>query len=573
MIPIARRMNGNASWASASVMIILSVQPPRNPASNPSEAPRSPPTTTAAKPTSRDTRAPKITRERTSRPRWSVPSRWALPSAPANVGAESRPRSDWRMGSAGAITGAASAARIKSATNTAPPTARPRVRRARLAGACSARADARIEEAIDQVDAEVDHDEEHGGDEHGALHDGVVAVVDRLDGEPADTRPREDRLGDDGAAEQGTELQPGDRDDRHRRVLQGVLDDHEHFRDALGAGGADVVRAQHLEHRGAREPRDRRHREGAERQRGQHQALPALATRRRQQTEVERDDQDQEDPDEEGRRRLADEGERHRRLIDGGVSFHGRDDPDGQGDQQRQGERGEAELEGRGQIVEDHSGGRLAEMDGLAKIPVHDVAEEDRVLHGERAVQAELGADAGKLALRRVGRQQERHRIARQPHDHEDDGRDEPESDRRAEEPRGEKGKEPAHGPWGGASRAPPRATGLRAAELEIEATDLELLERIRRPLHVLLKAVVLVRLDYRDPREIFEKELRHFLVRVGAELLVDRKARGAAQLVELRVPPVVLRTARTEEPPHHAVGITQGRGGIRPPEPLEALL
>ncbi len=58
MIPIASRMNGNASWASASVMITLSVHPPRKPARSPSVAPTSPPTTTAANPTSSDTRAP-----------------------------------------------------------------------------------------------------------------------------------------------------------------------------------------------------------------------------------------------------------------------------------------------------------------------------------------------------------------------------------------------------------------------------------------------------------------------------------------------------------------------------------
>src|SRR5262245_15890677 len=107
------------------------------------------------------------------------------------------------MGSAGAIRGAASAATISRATNAAPPTASARVRRARRAGTRSARADARIEEAIDQVDAEVDHDEQDGRDEHGALHDRVVAVVDRLDRQAPDARPREHRLGDDGAAEEG----------------------------------------------------------------------------------------------------------------------------------------------------------------------------------------------------------------------------------------------------------------------------------------------------------------------------------------------------------------------------------
>src|SRR5437899_304572 len=255
MIPIASRMKGNASWASASVMIIVSVQPPRKPARRPSVAPTIPPTTTAAKPTSSETRAPWIIRERTSRPRWSVPSTCALPSAAESVGAASRARSDWRTGSCGAITGAASAITTSSKTNTPPPSAIRRVRRPRLGwtagaapGARSARSDAGIEEAIDQVDAEVDHDEEHGGQEHRALDDGVVAVVDRLDREPADARPREHRFRHHGAAEQRAELEPGDGDDRDGGVLQGVLGDHERLGQALGARGPDVVRAQHLEH-------------------------------------------------------------------------------------------------------------------------------------------------------------------------------------------------------------------------------------------------------------------------------------------------------------------------------------
>ena len=54
-------------------------------------------------------------------------------------------------------------------------------------------------------------------DEHHALHDREVAVEDRLDDEPPDPRPREDRLGDDGAAEELGELQPEQRDDRDAR--------------------------------------------------------------------------------------------------------------------------------------------------------------------------------------------------------------------------------------------------------------------------------------------------------------------------------------------------------------------
>src|SRR5207302_9871643 len=54
-----------------------------------------------------------------------------------------------------------------------------------------------VEDAVEQIDHEVDHDEDDRGEEDRALHDRVVTVVDGLDGEAADPRPGEDRLGDD----------------------------------------------------------------------------------------------------------------------------------------------------------------------------------------------------------------------------------------------------------------------------------------------------------------------------------------------------------------------------------------
>src|SRR5215467_1839288 len=129
------------------------------------------------------------------------------------------------------------------------------------------------------------------------------------------------------------------------------------------------------------------------------------------------------------------------------------------------------------------------------------------------------------------------------------------------------------------ALRPPPagrRAAGardLRAAELEVEASYLELLVRVRCVLHVLLQPVVLVGLDHGQPREVLEEDLGHLLVRLTAELLVHREPRGIPQLVELRLPPVVVGAAWSEQSPHHAVRVPERRGRIAPPEALEALL
>src|SRR5262249_57633189 len=105
----------------------------------------------------------------------------------------------------------------------------------------------------------------------------------------------------------------------------------------------------------------------------------------------------------------------------------------------------------------------------------------------------------------------------------------------------GEERKKSAHGHRDGAQRLRPGTSCLRAAELEVEAANLQLLEWIGRPLHVPLQAVVLVRLDHGDPGQMLEEELGHPLVRAGAELLVDREARGGAELVELGMAPVIL--------------------------------
>ena len=58
----------------------------------PSTVPMTPAIRTAVMPTIMETRAPKMSRESTSRPRWSVPSRWAsLPPACQNGGRNRSP--------------------------------------------------------------------------------------------------------------------------------------------------------------------------------------------------------------------------------------------------------------------------------------------------------------------------------------------------------------------------------------------------------------------------------------------------------------------------------------------------
>ena len=65
----------------------------------------------------------------------------------------------------------------------------------------------------------------------------------------AEARQPEDVLGDDRAAEQRAEVDAELRDDRRQRAAQRVAVDHAPLAHALRARGADVVLAEHVEHR------------------------------------------------------------------------------------------------------------------------------------------------------------------------------------------------------------------------------------------------------------------------------------------------------------------------------------
>ncbi len=59
--------------ASITLIRMLSVRPPTKPAAAPTISPRIEPRNTETTPTCSERRAPYTTRERVSRPRWSVP--------------------------------------------------------------------------------------------------------------------------------------------------------------------------------------------------------------------------------------------------------------------------------------------------------------------------------------------------------------------------------------------------------------------------------------------------------------------------------------------------------------------
>ena len=120
-------------------------------------------------------------------------------------------------------------------------------------------------------------DDEERAEQHGALDHRQVALLDRVVGEPADAGDVEDGLGEDRAAEQDADVEPEDRDDRRDRAAHAVAQDDAALAQALGARGADVVLAHHLDQVAAQQPRVDRRERGGEHEPRQDQRREPLA--------------------------------------------------------------------------------------------------------------------------------------------------------------------------------------------------------------------------------------------------------------------------------------------------------
>src|SRR2546426_6712709 len=209
-----------------------------------------------------------MTRLRTSRPMSSVPNGWA------RLGADSRISGWGASGSYGATTSAnvaVSARSTMSPAETTPsglrlsaPTSSPsqpwlsaagcpaNVELRAMATGGSAIANTRVEPRVREVHHEVQGHQRAGHEHDVGLHHGIIPEQDRLHGQASHPGQREDRLDDHRAGQERPQLAPHDGDHRNERVLERVLVDDDSTFEALGAGGAHVVLAQHFQHGRAR---------------------------------------------------------------------------------------------------------------------------------------------------------------------------------------------------------------------------------------------------------------------------------------------------------------------------------
>src|SRR5258705_1463456 len=243
--------------------------------------------------------------------------------------------------------------------------------------------DARIEAAIEDIRDEVEEDHqprEHEGDGHD--HRGVVGE-DGADEERADAGYAEDLLGDEGAGEDGGNLQRHQGDHRDEGIAHRLPGDGHALGESLRPRGADVVELDHVEHRGAHEAGHGRGLKEAEDGDG-HDGLPDVLpppapaggadvgpVDEGEPVQVDAEKEDEEQPGEKRRQRKAEEGASGGDLVEEGVGARRRVDPDGDGDEEAQELRGADDEDGGGQPLQDDPVHVDAAHEGEAPVPLH----------------------------------------------------------------------------------------------------------------------------------------------------------------------------------------------------------
>ena len=230
-------------------------------------------------------------------------------------------------------------------------------------------------------------------------------------GEAPEAGPAEHRLDQHRAAEQRADLQARDRHDRQQRIAQHVLEGDPAAGEALGLRGAHVVEAVDLEHRGAHQPRVDRHVEERQGHRGQ-QHVPAdidhavealvsrpdrLHARGRQPAEGDAEQQDEHQPDPEGRRRVGQQREDRDHRVGSGAHPPRRQHAQPHSQQDRQGERGQHQRQGRRQAFQDQPEDRPVVAVGVAEVELHDVPQIVAELDRQRLVEPVLLAQLGNV--------------------------------------------------------------------------------------------------------------------------------------------------------------------------------
>jgi hypothetical protein len=202
----------------------------------------------------------------------------------------------------------------------------------------------------------------------------------------------------------------------------------------------DVVGAQHLEHLGPHQPHDQRELEQRQRDRRQDQVLPALcgqqpgrppaerdrvaAAVRRQHAELNREHEDQQDPDQEGRQRDADQRRGEQELRQPRVPLQRRIHAHRNAGDDRDDRGGEGQFERGGQPLLDQRRHRAPLPQADAEVALHRVDDEVAELHEKGLIEPQVGAQPRAVLGCGILAEHLRHRIADVLEQQEGDERD-----------------------------------------------------------------------------------------------------------------------------------------------------
>ena len=136
------------------------------------------------------------------------------------------------------------------------------------------------------------------------------------------------------------------------------------------------------------------------------------------QPDGEHEDQHQAEP--ETGDREAEQGHALGDVVPPAVDLHGRDDAGRDADEEGDEGRGQPKGQRVGQPLEVQLADREPVVEGLAELPLEGVVHEGHVLHGPRAVEPPLVADALEILGTRAGLRHQGHRVTGEPDDEED---------------------------------------------------------------------------------------------------------------------------------------------------------
>ncbi len=163
--------------------------------------------------------------------------------------------------------------------------------------------------------------------------------------------------------------------------------------------------------------------------------LQAPPPGRRQQVELNRENQDEHDAQPEGRHRLAEKRDHGGHVVGERVAAHRGDDAGRNGQAQGDEEPRPRQLEGRGHALEHEIERGLTVPDRLAEVSPEGARQKAPVLHDEGIVEPHHLAEAKDVLGGGVRRQEHEGRIAGQIEDEEHHEGDAEEDEKRLEQP------------------------------------------------------------------------------------------------------------------------------------------